>query len=155
MWNSYSCILTTDSSREAERKAEEDIQNAEKTLFPNKPKESKPPSVPLVELSGKYQAPGFGIYDFSLDDGNDADGKSKVLIAERNDLLWKTRITLQHVSGDFWIAFFAMIEGGGFTNTFEVAEFKFGVDGKPSGLEITFKDRVKANGGKVVFERVD
>ncbi|KPM41382.1 hypothetical protein AK830_g5215 [Neonectria ditissima] len=140
--------------REARRKAEQDVENADDILFPHRPKEPVPPSVDLNKLSGKYHAPGFGTYSF-VEETSDANSASRVLIADRTDLLWKTRIRLRHVSGDFWIAYILMLEGARPPEAVLAAEFLFGVDGEPSELVITFSDRKDADGGRVSFKRLE
>ncbi|KAH7127364.1 beta-lactamase/transpeptidase-like protein [Dactylonectria macrodidyma] len=139
--------------RDEKRKDEEDLKNADKTLFPNQPNPPIPPSLDMSKFSGKYHAPGFGTYEF-VEEASDEASTGKVLVAHRPDFLWKTRVTLRHVSGDFWVAFIALMDNLEQEVDYFAAEFRFGVDGNPSGLEITFSDRLEANGGKVLLERV-
>ncbi|KAK7428218.1 hypothetical protein QQZ08_005284 [Neonectria magnoliae] len=138
-------------AREARRKAEQDLENAPDNLFPNRPKVPRAPSLDISQFSGKYHAPGFGAYSF-VEDAASAD---RVLVADRTDLLWKARIKLRHVSGDFWIAYMILLEGGRLPEEILAAEFMFSVDGKPSELVITYPDRKIANGGKVSFKRIE
>jgi hypothetical protein len=139
--------------RNAQRKQERDVRNAAEILFPDRPRRAQPPSLDVSEFSGKYQAPGYGTWEFVEVVSKEAP-MGKVLVAYRKDLLWKTRVTLRHVSGDFWVTFITIIEGDGLPEIFLVAEFRIGSDGKPSGLELTFKDREKVNGGRVLLQRM-
>ncbi|KAH7131685.1 beta-lactamase/transpeptidase-like protein [Dactylonectria estremocensis] len=139
--------------RSKQRKDEQELRDADKILFPNRPKDPQPPSLDMPKLSGKYHAPGFGTYEF-IEEASDEASTGRVLVARRYDLLWKTRVVLRHVSGDFWVAFVGLMDNLAQEVDYLAAEFRFGVDGNPSGLEITFSDRLEANGGKVMLERV-
>jgi hypothetical protein len=139
--------------RNARRKQEKDVGNAAEILFPDRPSRYHPPSLDVSEFPGKYQALGYGNWEF-VEVVSKGAPMGVVLVADRTDLLWKTRVTLRHVSGDFWVAFITMLEGDGLPEVFLVAEFRIGVDGKPSGLELTFKDREKFNGGRVFLQRM-
>ncbi|KAJ0127059.1 hypothetical protein HZ326_29837 [Fusarium oxysporum f. sp. albedinis] len=139
--------------RNAQRKQKKDVRNATEILFPNRPSGNQPPSLDVSEFSGKYQALGYGAWEF-VEVVSKGAPMGVVLVAHRKDLLWKTRVTLRHVSGDFWVAFITILEGDGLPEVFLVAEFRIGADGKPSGLELTFKDRKKVNGGRVLLQRM-
>ncbi|KAJ3532067.1 hypothetical protein NM208_g8602 [Fusarium decemcellulare] len=139
--------------RDAQLKRQKDVENAADILFPNRPSKPLPPSLDIRRLSGTYHAPGYGSWEF-VEVVNKRAPMGVVLVADRRDLLWKTRMTLRHVSGDFWVAFIALLEGDGLPEAFFAAVFRMGVDGEPSGLELTFKDRERANEGRVLFQRV-
>jgi hypothetical protein len=139
--------------RKAQRKQERDVRNATEILFPNRPSRNQPPSLDVSDFSGKYQALGYSTWEF-VEVVSKGAPTGVVLVAHRKDLLWKTRVTLRHVSGDFWVAFITILEGDGLPEVFLVAEFRIGADGKPSGLELTFKDREKVNGGRVLLQRM-
>ncbi|KAF7556511.1 hypothetical protein G7Z17_g1373 [Cylindrodendrum hubeiense] len=140
--------------RDAQHEAGKALENVDDILFPNRPKEPRPPSLDISKLSGKYYAPGFETYHFVERAGDEA-STDMLLIAERTDLMWKNQITLRHVSGDFWVAYITILDGPRIPESFLAVEFRFGPDGKPSGLEMTFPDREKANGGKVFLKRLE
>ncbi|CAF3557854.1 unnamed protein product [Fusarium graminearum] len=123
--------------RMAQRKREETIANAATILFPNLPAKPVPPHVDIETLAGRYYAPGNGTFEFSCIKCKKS-GKME-LLADRTDLLWKTRFTLRHASGNFWVMLASLLEDPSrLSDAFLGAEFRFGIDDSPSELIVTF-----------------
>ncbi|XEV03223.1 hypothetical protein FSHL1_008510 [Fusarium sambucinum] len=122
--------------RMARRKREEAIANAATNLFPDMPAKPVPPPVDIDSLVGKYHAAGYGTYEFFRAKNNHL---QKELFAERTDLLWKSRFTLRHASGNFWVMLISLLDDPSrLPDTFLGAEFRFGIDNSPSQLVIIF-----------------
>ncbi|GKU15517.1 hypothetical protein FLAG1_02361 [Fusarium langsethiae] len=124
--------------RMAQRKREEAIAHAATTLFPNMPAKPNPPNVDINTLVGRYYSPGNGTFDFSR--AKRKKGHSHIeLLAERTDLLWKSRFTLRHASGNFWVMLISLLDDPlRLPDMFLGAEFRFGIDNSPNELVITF-----------------
>jgi hypothetical protein len=122
----------------ARHKREEDIANAATTLFPNLPAKPAPSLVDIKSLLGSYYAPGYGTFEFSIAESTN-NLKEQELVAERTDLLWKSRITLRHASGNFWVMFISLLDDPSrLPDAFLGAEFRFGPDNSPCELVTTF-----------------
>jgi hypothetical protein len=107
------------------------------TLFPNAPSTPRQPSVDVEELAGKYYHPGYGVFDFTTAQRADSSGP-KDLVADRTDVLWRSRVLLRHVSGDFWVMFSSLMDTPGVPEMFFATEFKLGVDLEVLGLTLRF-----------------
>jgi hypothetical protein len=122
----------------AQRKREEAIAHAATTLFPNMPAKPNPPNVDINTLVGRYYSPGNGTFDFSRAKRK-KDHSHIELLAERTDLLWKSRFTLRHASGNFWVMLISLLDDPSrLPDMFLGAEFRFGIDNSPNELVITF-----------------
>lgn len=78
-----------------------------------------------------------------------------ILVSERSDIVFASKMRLEHVSGDYWTAHLSWLATGT-EASFYAVEFKFGVDGKPSAFEMTIESREEGvHEGKVLFERID
>lgn len=62
-----------------------------------------------------------------------------VLKSDREESSWSQKLTFHHVTGDHWIIYAKIYAD--FQNTALRSQFKIGVDGKPSDLEIEFLSR--------------
>ncbi|RGP76732.1 hypothetical protein FLONG3_5172 [Fusarium longipes] len=122
----------------ARHEREAAIANAANTLFPDLPAKPEPPLVDIDSLLGRYHAPGYGTFEFSRVESK-GDLQETGLIAERTDLLWKSRITLRHASGNFWVMLVSLLDDPSrLPDAFLGAEFRFAIDNSPSELVITF-----------------
>lgn len=131
------------------------MRNAVGILYPNRPKKALPPSSNASELVGNFYDPGYGTLE--LKEENDPENPdSSVLTVARDGMLLETDMFLRHVSGDYWVAYIHIISSLPSSAAFMAAEFKFGVDGKATGLEITW-DRAQPGlkEVKVLFDKVE
>lgn len=104
-------------------------------LYPKRPSPSLPPTQNIAALVGKYCDPGYGTFD--LREAVDPDNvDSTVLICSRKDKIMDLDVLLRHVSGDYWVLYLSSPDAPLEMGAAVAAEFKFGADGKASGLEV-------------------
>jgi hypothetical protein len=78
-----------------------------------------------------------------------------ILVADRPDMSFQHQIRLHHVSGDYWVAYYhSLYETNGPANA-NKAEFKAGVDGKPTGFEMDIRPIGEYSHGVVFFEKME
>jgi hypothetical protein len=137
------------------------IKDPGSKLFPDAPEEPLPPSLSPSRLVGTYYNKGYGNLTFRTEerstggDGDGADEKETLLIADRPDTTWKYSLVLSHVSGDYWAATFS-VKDTPYLVSFAAAEFKMGVDGEAASLEIDMKGPLQPKSeGLFVYERID
>ncbi|KAM4067628.1 beta-lactamase [Hirsutella rhossiliensis] len=131
-----------------------DIQKADDILFPERPKYPYPPSVILSELTGFYSNLGYGRFNL-VQQQLSANSDQTVLVADRTELLWAQQWRLRHVSGNYWTLYSKMLLGINTVTRFYAAEFKIGVSGKVTGLEVSMYDRYGGvDEGTVLFHKV-
>ncbi|KAF4331968.1 hypothetical protein FBEOM_14245 [Fusarium beomiforme] len=124
-----------EDARQAERNIKWEAEHAVSTLFPNVPSSPRPPSIDIRKLAGKYHSPGYGVFDFTT--AARGDGSMMMdLVADRTDVLWKSRVLLRHVSGDYWVMFSSLLDSPGVPEMFFAAEFRLGVDLRVLGLTL-------------------
>ncbi|EGX89804.1 penicillin-binding protein, putative [Cordyceps militaris CM01] len=149
-------------TKQAVEQLKRDFFNATNLLYPNHG--TDPPSfvVDYEVLAGTYSDPGYGAYTFTAEKAtitaHAAAGKelpAQQLVATREDLLVPSRLVLRHVVGDYWVAYLVPVLGSELSRAFYAAKFIRGVDGKPSGLEVTWKEGTDRLAAIVTrFERV-
>lgn len=118
--------------------AAEWVNNALDNLYPERPKTALPPTVHTSQLVGTYYHPGFGPIRLR-EEKNVENPNESVLKSDREEASWSQKLTFHHVTGDHWIMYAKMYAD--FQNTALRSQFKIGVDGKPTGLEIEFLSR--------------
>ncbi|KAF4975797.1 hypothetical protein FZEAL_7457 [Fusarium zealandicum] len=134
----------------------EDYKNAVDIVYHKRPDHPLASPVDIKDLAGKYYDPGYETIELRVEPDPHNVGK-EILVADREDTSWKIKSNLQHVSGAYWIMH--MCQGGNplLHREFAQNEFRFGLDGKPTALEVDFVSRLGAEQqeGKVVFIRMD
>ncbi|KAK2925651.1 Beta-lactamase/transpeptidase-like [Fusarium oxysporum f. sp. vasinfectum] len=83
-------------ARDADRRRKQEADNAVSTLFPNAPSSPRQPSVDVEKLAGKYYHPGYGVFEFTAA-STAGNLRIKDLVADRIDVLWRSRVVLCHV----------------------------------------------------------
>lgn len=74
--------------------------------------------------------------------------------SDREEATWSQKFTFHHVTGDFWIIYAEMYAT--FDDTALRCQFKFGVDGRPAGLEIEFRGRgAQVAEAVILFEKLE
>lgn len=121
---------------------DEDDDTVTDRLYPTRVKPGVPSPVGLEVLCGSYHDPGYGTNTFT------AQKDSGELVAERPDLWSKYRVTLRHVSAEYWVARIKQTGSEGGLAMDLPAKFEIGVDGQVKSLTIDYG----AN-GKVQFIR--
>ncbi|KAJ3482019.1 hypothetical protein NLG97_g7678 [Lecanicillium saksenae] len=139
--------------------AKRDFDNATNILYPGHATDSPSSKVDYELLAGTYRDAGYGTYSFKVEKlpitGFKGSQGQQRLVALRDDLLIPMRLVLQHVVGDYWVAYLLPVLGSSMTRTFYAVKFIIGVDGKPAAFELTWReatDRLSAT--KTRFERV-
>jgi len=69
-------------------------------------------------------------------------------------MTWQYHLRLYHVSGDYWLVHLTTPPNPTFLNEYQQGEFRRGIDGKVSALEINWMSRVEGTiEGKCVFRK--
>ncbi|PNP40886.1 hypothetical protein TGAM01_v201003 [Trichoderma gamsii] len=129
--------------------------NAVDILYPERQDPASPPTLAVSEFAGTYYDPGYGNITLREEPHPDKLGES-ILVAHRPETTWNYSMRFNHVTSDYWIVYLpASIWSGLRFEEFVAAEFKLGADGKASGVEITWENRMDAMyEGKLLFKRV-
>ncbi|KAL7799198.1 beta-lactamase/transpeptidase-like protein [Trichoderma ceciliae] len=130
-------------------------ENAVDVLYPERPDPALPSTLAVSELVGTYYDPGYGDITLREEPHPHTPGE-KILVADRPDTTWKFSMHFYHVTGDHWVIYLpAPMYSGMRFDEFVAGEFKLGVDGKASGVEVIWVNRMSAMlEGKVLFKRV-
>lgn len=124
-------------------------------LYPDRPAAPLPSSFKHSSLAGKYHDAGYGTITLREEPHPDVAGET-ILVADRTDMSFQYRIRLHRVSGDYWVAYYYQIsEDMNGPEDARRAEFKAGVDGRPSGLEIDMRPLGDVSHGIVFFEKAE
>lgn len=80
-----------------------------------------------------------------------------MLVADRPDSTWQYKIQLEHVTGDYWMAYTKITDDeDSFFDDFAKGWFVIGVDGKVAALNISWQTQLgDMDEGTSSFERVD
>ncbi|KAJ6442017.1 penicillin-binding protein [Purpureocillium lavendulum] len=130
------------------------LDEAEKTVFPDKPKDPLPSTFNTAELVGTYSDPGYGEMSLHEQPHPDKPGQS-ILVADRSNMTWEYQLKLYHVSGDYWMVHLNTLRNPTFLNEYQQGEFRRGIDGKVSALEVKWMSRVEgAIEGRCNFKKI-
>ncbi|KND94311.1 hypothetical protein TOPH_00768 [Tolypocladium ophioglossoides CBS 100239] len=140
--------------KEIREQAARDLKNADEILFPNRPKHALPHSVATSQLTGVYHDQGYGTIRL-YEEPNPDKANETILVADRTELTWQQQFRLHHVSGDYWTVYIKYLAGLDPVMEFQTGEFKIGVDGKVSSLEVDFNDRGDVHQGAILFNKID
>lgn len=130
-------------------------ENAVDILYPERPDPAAPPTLAPSELVGTYYDPGYGNITLREEPHPDKPGE-KILVANLPESTWKYSMHFHHVTGDYWIVYlpWSVFSGVKFEEIVS-GEFKLGADGKVSGIEVIWENRLDAMfEGKVFYKRV-
>ncbi|MCJ1392985.1 hypothetical protein MMC18_005857 [Xylographa bjoerkii] len=114
-----------------------DPSKTQKDLYPNAPNPGKARALPVEGYAGKYYNPGYRSITFGVQEqrNKETGETSQVLFADLQDRTWPFTITMEHVTGEFWIA----TAKSRFEPVMQKAEFRIGEDGKVSELGIAME----------------
>lgn len=146
-WERYPWQQTFDNETSA---AQQELATARARLYPHVPDPALPLSLPLSMYAGSYHRAAYGALNFSVHGDGDGDG---VLQAETDKALLAYRITLEHVSGEYFLVSFAGLYTNETTRKSR-AEFRIGADGRVGELGIELDGGLAAVGEKSWFPRV-
>jgi hypothetical protein len=117
---------------------------ARKTIYPNAPRGSSlPPPLPLGDYTGEYCDDGYRCLTVILQAASSTPltwiAAEKVLHVEVSDKAWRHSITLEHVNGNYFLAWLHDMFGNGTVVGVAAAEFQVGVDGKVGRFGIDYE----------------
>ncbi|KFY84254.1 hypothetical protein V500_09468 [Pseudogymnoascus sp. VKM F-4518 (FW-2643)] len=118
---------------------------ARERLYPFVPIKPTPPSLPLDKYAGSYSHPGYGAMNFVVDGVG--------LTADRTEQEVAMEVKLEHVSGEFWLAFLHVKNRDDRDVEAVRAEFYISADGKAGKFGIELEPRMGSN--KIWFIRLD
>jgi beta-lactamase family protein/uncharacterized protein DUF3471 len=140
------------------RRKQAELQNSIKRLCPNLPKTLLPPSLALGEYAGNFYNEGYGLLELELVNISSIDNprhlitSDQVLHIEVRDKTWEHIINLEHVNGDYFIAWFHSPQKGQdmFTDA-NLAEFRVGPDSKVTSFGLVYDGAMGKD--KIWFKR--
>ncbi|KFY59746.1 hypothetical protein V496_05555 [Pseudogymnoascus sp. VKM F-4515 (FW-2607)] len=118
---------------------------ARERLYPSVPVKPMPPSLPLDKYSGSYSHPGYGVMDLVV--------SGEGLIADRTEQEIAMEVKLEHVSGEFWLAFLHVKNRDDRDVQVVRAEFYISADGKAGKFGVEMEPRMGSD--KIWFIRGD
>ncbi|OAQ88919.1 penicillin-binding protein [Purpureocillium lilacinum] len=144
------------SLKEKSAKAQHDLENMEQILFPNRPEQRLPPTLPSTQLVGSYYNEGYGTVHFFTEPHPDKQGET-MLVANRTEILWAQQWRMQHATGDYWAVQNKLLFCGmNIPLEFFAGEFKLGVDGKVAAFVADFESRSgQVSEGRVLFKKLE
>jgi CubicO group peptidase (beta-lactamase class C family) len=122
--------------------AAETVDEAIKRLYPCLPSPVIPHALPLQMYTGRYQHPAYGSITLVFENGH--------LCANLLDRVTPALLTLDHVSGEFFVAHHYQPKTIGSGSEYYSAEFLIGVNGVTTAVGI---DLEPATGEKIWFNR--
>ncbi|PHH89700.1 hypothetical protein CDD83_5481 [Cordyceps sp. RAO-2017] len=128
--------------------------NVDQVLFPDRPSPPLPSTFKVEDLVGRYSGPGYGEFTLRQEPHPDKSGE-KILVADRDDMTWRYRISMHHASGNYWGVYLTVPSNPTFFLEYLPAEFTTGVDGRVSTLIIDWIVRMEGvDEGKVAFQKI-
>lgn len=122
-------------------------QTARRKFYPTIPTPAIPQSLPLKSYTGIYYDPGYHQMAVTISEDN------KLYIL-RSTETWKIKITLDHISGDFFMAYIDSATAPGLVFKKAVpAEFKIGADGISKSFGILLEEAMGSE-KKIWFNRM-
>ncbi|RCI09185.1 hypothetical protein L249_1483 [Ophiocordyceps polyrhachis-furcata BCC 54312] len=144
-----------DRMRREDETKQREIKNATNVLFPDRPTTPLPPSLKPEAFAGRYRNAGYGIFELRPEK-DPSKPEQTMLVADRDDFEVRYQLRLQHVSGDFWVAYIESPDRAPGPSAFYRAQFNMGADGKAVSLAVTMYDRDEmVMEGVVVYERTE
>ncbi|KAB8067234.1 beta-lactamase/transpeptidase-like protein [Aspergillus leporis] len=124
----------------------EQQNNARQRLYPQLPVVQLPPTLAVKEYAGLYVHPGYGKLELRVD----AEGSG--LAADRTACEVPMVVSLEHVSGEFWLANLQERNQDPRDHERVRAEFRIGVDGRVREVGVDLEPEM--DGKKIWFLRV-
>jgi hypothetical protein len=130
------------------------LEKADDILYPDRPKQSLPPSIEVDQMVGNYFNPGYGSFSLFKKTISD-DPNAIIFVANRTELTWAQQWRLHHVSSNYWTLYSKLLLGINEIEGYYAAEFVAGVDGKVSSFQVQMYDQdLDINEGTIVFEKI-
>ncbi|MCJ1438910.1 hypothetical protein MMC27_008300 [Xylographa pallens] len=127
----------TEKSSDLLKNHNPDPIKTKKDLYPNAPDPGKPHVLSVEQYAGKYYHPGYRSITFEVQERTrkETTETSHVLFADLQDRTWPFTLTMEHVTGEYWIA----AEKARDQLVMHKAEFRIGQDWKVSELGIAME----------------
>lgn len=126
-------------------------------LYPDRPNPALPPSLQTSCFVGIYEDPGYGSFTLREEPSPDKPGET-ILVADRPRTTWRYVMKMHHVTGDYWMIY-TELQGvaDAIANSTVGGQFKIGVDGKVSSLDIHWENYLgpATDGGVVSFKKTE
>lgn len=116
-------------------------------LYPSVPAKPTPPSLSLDQYAGSYTHLGYGVMDFVIDEAGSG------LTADRSKQEIAMEVKLEHISGEFWLAFLRVKHRDDRDVEVVRAEFYISADGKAGKFGMELEPRMGTD--KIWFIRID
>jgi len=139
-------LLIFSRNKDRLQKAHDEYENTWKEVYPNIPDPPLPTSLPLQNYTGTYFHPAYNNITLEI--------KNEALYANRSDATLKLEFTLEHISGDYFMAYGDSTEAPG--TAFKAAapaEFKVSADGISKTFGLAAEPEMGPN-GRIWFERI-
>ncbi|EGX96051.1 penicillin-binding protein, putative [Cordyceps militaris CM01] len=124
------------------------LEKVDSIFYPNRPEKAIPSSLTNEQIVGHYYDPGYGTLRIVQGDVG-----GKTLVANRTEPIFLYYLRFRHVSGNYWLVD-AWDQGTKSIASTLAGEFKVGVDGKATGLELQLTPKGELGEPNVLFERV-
>ncbi|TAQ87178.1 hypothetical protein B7494_g4491 [Chlorociboria aeruginascens] len=133
------------NKKKAKEEAEQ-YKNALQIFYPNIPNPPLPHTVPLSHYEGTYFHPAYHSLTLALKDGR--------LHIDRDDATWKIVCDLEHVSGEYFMAYIdsSTAPGSVFKHA-APAEFRIASDGTPNAFGVMAEPQMGIE-GRIWFDRI-
>ncbi|CAI6098117.1 unnamed protein product [Clonostachys chloroleuca] len=126
-------------------------------LYPDRPNPALPPSLQTGCFVGTYEDAGYGSFTLREEPHPDKPGET-ILVADRPRTTWRYVMKMHHVTGDYWMIY-TELQGvaDAIANSTVGGQFKIGVDGKVSSLDIYWENYLgpATDGGVVSFKKTE
>ncbi|KUI69533.1 Penicillin-binding protein 4 [Cytospora mali] len=144
-----------------EDKTNAKLDKAISKYYPNRPVPPQPPSLPIEAYTGTYFHPGYLNFTLTLAKPGSTTRSKATLEASRTDATWQSGNEFEHVTGEYWMMFFYMVQstkGLDPRKEYAPAQFRIGADGRAEALGITWLSTLDGQDtveGLVWFDRVE
>ena len=122
--------------REAWVRSELTADMAMDNIFPDRPTSSLKTTLPIEKYTGVYTHPAFRELKVSVGSPSLPFRRGTQLWATRPAATWNSIIELEHVSGEYWVAYSYLASSPTTVQDIGRLEFKIGVSGVVHSLEL-------------------
>lgn len=148
--------LTLRRWTDEKRKSETGVKEAVETLYPDRPKPALPMHLPIEEYAGTYYHPGYQNITLEVVDSSTPTQRPSIrLKATRADQVLASSYEFEHVSGEYWVVYYYLIQTPHGSIEFGPVEFHIGPNGKVVSMGLELGSKPKGQGeGWILFKKV-
>ncbi len=125
---------------------------AVEALFPDRPKEGTRPALPLENYAGDYLHPAFRELKITVGAPSPALRQRIELWATRPTATWGSIIELEHITGEYWLAFSYLSSAPTMVQDTGRLEFKIGPNGNVASFDVEWG--MSPGSGTFTFQKV-